>query len=122
MPAVKNNGYANAPSFAHYEASIGITSLTNYRFYSLVMNSVEFDEHGIPDLDAFFIASSNKFIIHGGPKLYPKEIAGVVVSTFVALALIFGASVVVARHMRKRRSMIAADLSEGNGERYTDAS
>lgn len=86
------------------------------------MNAAVVDKHGIPDpAEAFVIASSNKFVIHGGPGLYPKEIAGVEIGTLVALALIVGASVAVARYVRKRRSLTVAELSEkNNGERYTD--
>ena len=61
------------------------------------------------------------FIIHGGPKLYPKEIVGVVVGSLIAMALIVGALIGVARCMRRRRSRAAvAEASEGIRERYTD--
>jgi hypothetical protein len=93
-----------------------------YRYYSLVMNAVEVNETGFPDFDAFVYAGTNRFVIHGGPKFYPKEIARVVIGSFVALALIVGAFIGVAQYMRKRRSRAAAaEMAEGSEERYTDS-
>jgi hypothetical protein len=86
------------------------------------MNAVEVNETGFPDFDAFIYAGTNRFIIHGGPKYYPKEIAKMVIGGFVALALIVGAFVGVARYMRKRRSLAATlGLSDNSEERYTDS-
>jgi uncharacterized protein (DUF2062 family) len=92
------------------------------RYYSLFMNAVEVNATGFPDSNAVAYTSSNRFVIHGRPKLYPKEIAGVVIGGLVALALIVGAFVGVVRYMRKRRSRAAAaEMAEGSEERYTDA-
>lgn len=55
-------------------------------------------------------ALTNWFEVEGGPTLYPKEIAGVVVGTVVACVLIIAAVVLVPRCVRKRRS-VAVDLS-----------
>jgi uncharacterized protein (DUF2062 family) len=86
------------------------------------MSALEVNSTGHSDPNAVAYTSSNKFVIHGGPRLYPKEIAGVVVGSVVALGLVVGAFVGVARYMRRRRSRaVAVDASEGNGERYTDA-
>ena len=53
---------------------------------------------------------TNWFEIEGGPTLYPKEIAGVVVGTLGACALIVAAVVFVPRCVRKRRS-VAVNLA-----------
>lgn len=84
------------------------------------MNAMELDKNGVPDPSTLVTTSSNKFVIHGGPKLYPKEIAGMVVGIFAAVALLVGVLVVVARCVRKRRSGVAAEEPVGNGERYSD--
>jgi hypothetical protein len=85
------------------------------------MNALEVNATGHPDPNAVAYTSSNTFIIHGGPKLYPKEIVGVVVGSLIAMALIVGALIGVARCMRRRRSRAAAaEASEGIRERYTD--
>ena len=85
------------------------------------MNALEVNATGHPDPNAVAYTSSNTFIIHGGPKHYPKEIVGVVVGSLIAMALIVGALIGVARCMRRRRSRAAvAEASEGIRERYTD--
>jgi hypothetical protein len=53
---------------------------------------------------------TNWFEITGGPALYPREIAGVVVGTLGACALIIAAVVFVPRCVRKRRS-VAVNLA-----------
>jgi len=53
---------------------------------------------------------TNWFEIEGGPTLYPREIAGVVVGTVAACALIIAAVVFVPRCVRKRRS-VAVNLA-----------
>jgi len=55
-------------------------------------------------------ALTNWFEIEGGPTLYPKEIAGVVVGCVAFCALVIAAAVFVPRCIRKRRS-VAVDLS-----------
>jgi hypothetical protein len=92
------------------------------RYYCLVLNALEVSSTGHPDPNAVAYTSSNRFVIHGGSKLYPKEVAGVVVGSLVALGLIVGAFVGMARCSRRRRSRAAAaDISGGDGEGYTDA-
>jgi hypothetical protein len=95
----------------------------NHRYYSLVMHAMEVDnETGITDPSAAAYATSNMFIIYGGPELHPKEIAGVVIGSFVALVLVAGAFVGLAWYMRRRGSRaMATDVPGGNGEMYTDA-
>lgn len=94
-----------------------------HSYYSLVMKAAVVDEHGIlPDpSEAFVIASSDKFVIYGGPRFYPGEIAGVVIGVLAGLAIVGGVYVGAARYVRKRRSLDAANFSRGNnGVRYTD--
>ncbi|KAM0693929.1 hypothetical protein Q7P36_006053 [Cladosporium allicinum] len=57
-----------------------------------------------------FAALTNWVEIEGGPVLYPKEIAGVVVGSVAFCALVVAAIVFVPRCIRKRRS-VAVDLS-----------
>lgn len=66
-------------------------------------------EIGVPEKTGY-ADLSNSFEIVGGPTLYPKEIAGVVVGTLAGMALLIGAFVVGARYIRKRKS-VAVDLS-----------
>lgn len=76
---------------------------------------------GVPENSTTGYAAINShFEIVGGPVLYPKEIAGVVVGSVAAMVLLVGACLVAARLIRKRKSL-AVDLSEPEGERYTDS-
>jgi hypothetical protein len=93
------------------------------RFYSLIMIAAEVNSTGFPDFNAFTYTTTNRFLIHGGPKLRPEEIDGVVVGSIVTLALIIGAFVGVTLYIRERRSCAAAvQVSENTEERYADAS
>lgn len=78
------------------------------------------DDYGLPENRTGYAAISGHFEIVGGPKLYPKEIAGVVVGSMAGMVVLVGALLVAARLIRKRRSL-AVDLSEPEGERYTNS-
>jgi hypothetical protein len=119
VPAtVKNHGCVNT---CVCPSACGLAD--NYRYYSLIMNAWEVNnETDIPNPSAVAYTSSNMFIIYGGPELHPREIAGVVIGSFVALVLVAGAFVGVAWYVRRRGSWAAAaGFSGGNVERYTDA-
>jgi hypothetical protein len=57
---------------------------------------------------------TNEFQISGGVKLFPKEIAGIVLGCIAAVVLLVGLLVLGARIVRKRKS-VAVDLP-GLGE------
>lgn len=84
------------------------------------MSGEEIHDGNIETNGTGYAAINSHFEIVGGPTLYPKEIAGVVVGSVAGMALIIGAFIVAARLIRKRRSL-AVDLSEPEGERYTDS-
>jgi uncharacterized protein (DUF2062 family) len=81
--------------------------------FNLWISAIEIDNQGEPNPDATFYVNSNKFEITGGPALYPKEIAGVVIGTVLGFALFIGIWVIGARLLRKRRSLVV-DLFDGN--------
>lgn len=62
---------------------------------------------------------SNEFQISGGVKLFPKEIAGIVVGSIAAVALLVGLYVLGARIVRKRKS-VAVDLPGPGEGGYSD--
>lgn len=65
------------------------------------------------------VASSNVFEIDGGVTLFPKETAGIVVGSVVAVALSVGLFVLGARVVRKRKS-VAVDLPGPSEGGYSD--
>jgi hypothetical protein len=86
--------------------------------------AAEVNSTGSPDFDApLAYTTTNRFLIHGGrSKLRSEEIVGMVVASLLALALIVGALICVARYMQEERSRAAAaEMSEGSVGRYTDA-
>lgn len=89
------------------------------RLYTLWMNALDVDEEGNTH-GSGFAATTNNFEIAGGPTLYPKENAGVVIGTLAALALFLGVFIVGARCLRKRKSL-AVNLSEAQEGEYSDS-
>jgi uncharacterized protein (DUF2062 family) len=84
------------------------------------MNGIELADVGIPlENQTGYGATTSSFEIVGGPTLYPKEIAGVVVGTLVGLLLLLGIFAAGARLWRKRQS-VAVNLSESDERGYTD--
>lgn len=81
------------------------------RLYHLWISAEELNSSGIAQPDKRAFAFSNDFQIYGAPKLYPKEIAGIVVGVVVVVALMIVAFTFGARLWRKRRSA-AVSLSE----------
>lgn len=84
------------------------------------MTAEEIPKWGVPDPSGTVYVSSNKFEIKGGPKLYPKEIAGVVVGTLAGLVLIVVTFAIGARCIRKRRNL-AVNLSTVEEGGYRDS-
>lgn len=62
---------------------------------------------------------SNEFKISGGVKLFPKEIAGIVVGSIAAVVLLVGLFVLGARIVRKRKSVVV-DLPGPDEGGYSD--
>jgi uncharacterized protein (DUF2062 family) len=85
------------------------------------MNGIELADVEMPlENQTGYGAITKGFEIVGGPTLYPKEIAGVVVGTLVGLLLLLGIFAASARFWRKRQS-VAVDLSESDERGYTDS-
>lgn len=89
-----------------------------FRLYLFWISAVQIDEMGDILQNETVYASSRNFSIVGGPKLYPKEIASIVIGSIAGLALLIVAVVFGARYLRKRRS-VAIDLGSEE-ERYRD--
>jgi hypothetical protein len=64
-------------------------------------------------------ARTNSFDIEGGVRLFPKEIAGIVIGSVAGAVLLAGLSVVAARFVRKRKSL-AVDLPGPGEGGYSD--
>jgi hypothetical protein len=94
---------------------VSASSLTKIpcRYYALWLSAgIGGDDH-LPrssNRRTYFAALTNWVEIEGGPVLYPKEIAGVVVGSVAFCALVVAAVVFVPRCVRKRRN-VAVDLS-----------
>lgn len=101
------------------ESDASGTTTDGSRFYMLWMNALDVDEEGNTH-GSGFAATTNNFEIAGGPTLYSKEIAGVVIGTLAALILFFGVFRVGARCLRKRKSL-AVNLSEAPEGGYSDS-
>jgi uncharacterized protein (DUF2062 family) len=85
------------------------------------MNGIELADINLPlENQTGYGAITNSFEIVGGPTLYPREIAGVVVGTLVGMLLLLGIFAAGARFWRKRQSL-AVDLSESDEREYTDS-
>lgn len=107
-------------SVASCEGSDSFGTITDgSRLYMLWMNALDVDEEGNTH-GSGFAATTNNFEIAGGPTLYPKEIAGIVIGTLAALALFLGVFIVGARCLRKRKSL-AVNLSEAPEGGYSDS-
>jgi hypothetical protein len=86
---------------------------------TLDLGSLPGDEPAINTPPGNAVASSNIFEIDGGVTLFPKEIAGIVVGSVAAVALLIGLFVLGARLVRKRKS-VAVDLPGPNEGGYSD--
>jgi hypothetical protein len=64
-------------------------------------------------------ARTNNFEISGGVKLFPREIAGIVIGSIAGAVLLAGLFVLGARIVRKRKS-VAVDLPGPGEGGYSD--
>jgi len=65
------------------------------------------------------IARTNTFEVSGGVKLFPQEIAGIVVGSIAGAVLLVGLVILGARIVRKRKS-VAVDLPGPGEGGYSD--
>lgn len=113
VPELKNDGYV-IRWLPPLDFSPMLTRCS-FRLYLFWISAVQIDEQGSILRNETAYASSEDFSIVGGPKLYPKEIASIVIGSIAGLALLIVAVVFGARYLRKRRS-VAIDLGPGGGE------
>jgi hypothetical protein len=85
----------------------------------LSLGSMTGEEPALNSSAKHAIASSNVFEIEGGVALFPKEIAGNLVGTLVAAALLVGVYVLGARVLRKKKS-VELDLPGPGEGGYSD--